>query len=216
MKIDVLCSSADHPINPWIKRWIDGRQAEHDVTLLRKMNQLTGGDLLFLVSCAEMIPADMRNRYGSCVVLHASNLPKGRGWSPYIWSIIEGAQTITVSAIEAEDEVDSGAIWAKKSFEVAAHELYDEINESLFAVELDLMGQVIEMVERGLTPTPQPDSKATYYRRRTPADSELDPSQSISDLFNKVRVCDPNRYPAYFKLHGHVYSVCLKKVQRDE
>lgn len=216
MKIDVLCSSVDHPINSWIERWIEDRQANHDISLLRRKNQLTCGGILFLVSCTEIIPAEIRKLYGSCVVLHASDLPKGRGWSPYIWSLLEGAHTITVSAINAEDQVDSGAIWAKKSFEVSAHELYCEINESLFAAELDLMEQVIDMVERGLRPTPQPDSQATYYRRRTPADSELDPNKSIAELFRKIRVCDPDRYPAFFKLHGHVYSINLKKVQKDE
>ena len=37
------------------------------------------------------------------------------------------------------------------------------------------------MVERGETPVPQPDTEASYYPRRTPADSEPDPGKSISE-----------------------------------
>lgn len=216
MKIDVLCSSEDHPINVCLMAWARERKNEHELTLLRRKEQLTSGDILFMVSCTEIIPKDSRDLYGQCVVLHASDLPKGRGWSPHIWSILQGATTITVSAINAEDQIDSGAVWAKKSFEVARHELYDEINTSLFKAEIALLDHVIDMVERGESPQPQANEEASYYPRRTPADSELDPNISIAEQFDRIRVCDPDRYPAYFRIQGHVYTVYLKKVQSDE
>jgi len=48
-----------------------------------------------------------------------------------------------------------------------------------------------------------------YYRQRTPNDSELDPEYSISSQLNLLRVCDPNRYPAYFYQNGQKYLVTL-------
>lgn len=216
MKIDLLCSSEDHPINSWLKAWVRKHEDEHEVALLRRTDQLTSGDILFLISCTEIIPQDLRNLYAQCVVLHASDLPKGRGWSPHIWSILEGATMITVSAINAEDQIDSGAVWAKKSFEVARHELYDEINISLFKAELELLDHVINMVEMGELPNPQSTDSASYYPRRTPADSELDPDASIAKQFDKIRICDPDRYPAYFQMQGYIYAVHLRKVRRDE
>ena len=77
---------------------------------------LAGGEILFLVSCNEIIGKDVRDRYMATLVIHASDLPKGRGWSPHIWQIIEGKKEIMVSLLEAEDAVDSGAIWAKKAW----------------------------------------------------------------------------------------------------
>lgn len=189
---------------------------QHEVRVLRNKDQLKSGDILFLISCTEMIPAELRAHYGQCIVLHASDLPKGRGWSPQVWAILEGARTITVSAINAEERIDSGDIWAKKSFDVAPHELYDEINASLFKTEIALLDQVIGMVEKGDAPRPQPDEEASYYPRRTPRDSELDPRLSIAEQFDKIRISDPDRYPAFFEMHGAVFSVSLKKVQSDE
>lgn len=216
MKIDLLCSSEDHPINPWLVTWAGKCARHHEVRILRRKDQLTSGDMLFLISCIEMIPAELRALYGRCVVLHASDLPRGRGWSPHVRAILEGAKGITVSAINAEDRIDSGDIWAKKTFDVAPHELYDEINASLFETQIALLDQVIGMVEKGDAPHPQPGEEATYYPRRTPRDSELDPSQSIAEQFDKIRVSDPDRYPAFFQMHGAVFSVSLRKVQSDE
>ncbi|MCL1630049.1 MULTISPECIES: formyltransferase family protein [Roseinatronobacter] len=216
MKIDLLCSSQDHPINPWLVRWREERAQQHEIRIVRSRDQLKSGDILFLISCAEMIPEKLRTLYGNCVVLHASDLPKGRGWSPHVWAILEGARIITVSAINAEDRVDSGDIWAKKTFNVAPNELYNEINASLFEAEITLMDQVIRMVENSDAPHPQPDEEATYYPRRTPRDSKLDPSLSIAEQFDKIRVSDPNRFPAFFEMHGTVFSIKLTRVESDD
>ena len=216
MKIDLLCSSENHPINPWLKEWAKRHETQHIVRLLHNKNHLQSGDILFLISCTEVISKQLRNSYRSSIVLHASNLPNGRGWSPHIWQILNGARTITVSAINAEDKIDSGDIWAKKTFNVAPDELHDEINLSLFQTELSLLDQVVEMVEKGHQPHPQPDEEATYFPRRTPDDSRIDPYRSIADQFNKIRISDPSRFPAFFELHGSIYTLNVKKVERDE
>ena len=216
MKIDLLCSSESHPINAWLVDWMASQANEHDVRLLRTKAELASGDVLFLISCTEVISKKERDAYRHCIVLHASDLPKGRGWSPHIWSILEGKSEIVVSAINAEDKVDSGAVWAKKRFQVAPHALYDEINQSLFMVEIALLNKVLAMVQAGEKPQPQPDKEPTYYPRRTAADSELDPDASIAAQFDKLRVADPDRYPAFVRLHGHVYAVSLRKVRSDD
>lgn len=115
--------------------------------------------------------------------------------------------------LDAEDSVDTGAIWAKRTFEVPDHALHDEIHERLFETELALMNDALLMVERGKTPTPQPaDISPSYYPKRSPADSEISPAQPLSELFNIIRVMDPHRYPAFFQLHGHTYTIEIKKV----
>ena len=68
---------------------------------------------------------------------HASDLPKGRGWSPHIWQVLEGKQEIRVSLLEAEDAVDSGAIWHQNKLVIPQSALWDEVNEALFDAELN-------------------------------------------------------------------------------
>src|SRR5690554_2181102 len=102
MKITILCTSREHPVNDWLYRWKE-KQQQHSVSICRDRQELPGGDLLFLVSCSQIVDAQARRKYRYTLVLHASDLPKGRGWSPHIWKLIEGAKSITVSLLEAED-----------------------------------------------------------------------------------------------------------------
>jgi methionyl-tRNA formyltransferase len=210
MKVSVLCSSTAHPVYPRLEQWVRRAEPDHEVELVRQKAELTGGDVLFLISCHEIISIGDRQKYGTTLVIHASDLPEGRGWSPHIWQILEGKNRIVVSLIEAQDPVDTGAIWAQRYLMLEGHELSDEINERLFAIELELMDHALETIGSG-KPTPQDDRPPSYYRRRTPEDSRLDPSRSIAEQFDLLRVADPQRFPAFFDLRGHRYLVRIEK-----
>ncbi|MFD2190059.1 formyltransferase family protein [Pistricoccus aurantiacus] len=217
MKISVLCTSAEHPVNTWLRQWTESRHQAHDIVICRDKAELPGGDILFLVSCSQLIQETTRRLYRHALVLHASDLPKGRGWSPYIWELLEGAEGITVSLLDAEDKVDSGAVWAKRHLSIPCHALNDEIHAALFEAEIDLMDDAIALIADGCSPTPQDhEIEPSYYRKRTPADSEIDPSLPLQTLFNQLRLMDPERYPAFFHLHGHKYTIVLKKVSSDD
>ena len=40
-------------------------------------------------------------------MIHESDLPHGKGWSPIQWQILEGSDSITITLLDAEDKVDS-------------------------------------------------------------------------------------------------------------
>lgn len=212
MRISLLCSDEQHPVNEHLRCWITKRQEAHHIELVRNKKDLSGGDILFLISCSEIIGATDRSAYRASLVLHASDLPLGRGWSPHIWQIIGGGEEITLTMLEAEDKVDSGRIWKKISFAIPKHALWDEINERLFAAEIELIDLAVQEFSN-ITPMEQDtDILPTYYPRRTPADSQIDPGHSIASQFDKLRVCDPHRFPAFFELHGKKYKIVLEKL----
>jgi methionyl-tRNA formyltransferase len=210
LKISVLCSDESHPIFPLLRAWVARQREFHDVSLETKSRNLPGGDVLFLVSCHELIPPSLRAKYAKTLVLHASDLPRGRGWSPHVWAVLENQSHITVSLLEADDPPDTGAIWAKAGFDLEGHELYDEINAKLFDIELRLMDTAIRDFGH-VKPLSQVELEASYYRRRVPEDSKIDTGQPIDKQFDLLRVCDPQRYPAYFEKNGHIYEIILRK-----
>lgn len=212
MRISLLCSDEQHPVNDHLKRWISVQQGVHKVELVRRKSELSGGDILFLISCSEIVGPTDRSAYRATLVLHASDLPRGRGWSPHIWQLIEGADEIILSLLEAEDKVDSGRIWKKLKFSVPKHALWDEINERLFEAEIELIDFAVSEFEQALPTMQDPTIDPSYYPQRTPADSQIDASQSISSQFDRIRVCDPNRFPAFFELRGKKYKLILEKI----
>ena len=215
MRISVICSDAVHPINSHLENWAAKQSGKSIVEIVRRKRELQGGDILFLVSCTELLTTADLQAYRVVLVLHASDLPDGRGWSPHIWQIIGGGEKIVLTLLEASEPVDSGRIWKKTTIPVPRHALWDEINELLFAAEIELMDFAIERCGL-IAPIDQPDGSAgTYYARRTPQDSRLDIEKSISDQFDLMRVCDPNRFPAFFEIHGHRYAIRLEKINES-
>jgi methionyl-tRNA formyltransferase len=215
MKITLLCSDIKHPVNEYLTTWMNGQKGVHEVELLQGKDELTGGDILFLVSCSEIIDAKVRDDYSATLVLHASDLPKGRGWSPHIWEIVNGAEAISLSLIEAEDKVDSGKIWKKLSLPVPKHALWNEINQLLFEAEVELINYAVENFSTAFPIQQKAVDDASYYPKRTPADSRIDVKKSIAEQFDLIRVCDPNRFPAYFEHLGIRYTLKLEKTHEQ-
>lgn len=209
MHITILTSDTKHPIYPRLQTWAAECKAA-EVRIVLRPQEAEGGDYLFLISCKDIVGADIRVRYRHTLVIHASALPKGRGWSPLAWSVLAGASEITVSLINAEDKVDTGAIWAQRCFNLEGHELFPEISQRLFDIEVELMDHAIKC-DREIVPEVQPDSGESYYGRRTPKDSRLDPNKTIAEQFDLMRICDDLRYPAFFDYRGHRYELRLTK-----
>lgn len=213
MKVTVLMSDACHPVVPVIEDWAGEMGAcGFDVTTLYDKAQLSGGDILFLISFGEILEKRFRDKFGSTMVVHASDLPAGKGWSPHIWQIIEGASNIVVSLIEAEDYVDSGRVVAKTEFDLRGDELIEEINQRLFTAETALMTFALKNY-KDLEPVPQPDRPSSSYPRRSPEDSRLDPDKTILEQFNLLRIVDNERYPAFFEVAGCKYRLKIEKVR---
>lgn len=212
MKITILTSAQNHPVHPFLKKWTNDRSVNHDIRIIADKNKAEGGDFLFLIACPQIVESEIRNRYRHSLVVHASDLPEGRGWSPYVWQILEGKNTITVSLLEAENEVDTGRIWIKKQMHLRGHELSNEIQDLLSEITVELMNDAVDN-ETKISPEPQKDETITYYRKRTPEDSLLDIDESIRSQINLLRVCDPDRYPAYFDYLGQRYKIKLEKIK---
>jgi len=215
MKISVLCTDPQHPVIKSLHTWIEGMssQGPRAKLVFDKVN-LQGGDILFLVSCGQMIRDAERAKYKVTLVLHASDLPNGRGWSPHIWSILAGANQITVSLLEARDPVDTGAIWLKTKFSLEGHELLPEINAKLFEAELSLMTQAVEQFET-IEPTEQINNPGPYMPKRSPKDSQLDPNKTIAEQFDLLRVVDSQRYPAFVQYRGREYLIKIEKIEDE-
>lgn len=215
MKITLLCSDTNHPVNAYLRAWMNTQQGLHEVELVQRKIELAGGDMLFLISCSEIIDAKVRDKYSATLVLHASDLPKGRGWSPHIWDIINGAEAITLSLLEAEEKVDSGRIWQKRNIPIPKHALWDEINQQLFEAEVELINFAVQNFGKATPVIQQITDDASYYPKRTPADSRIEVNKSIAEQFDLIRTCDPNRFPAFFEYLGIRYTLKLEKTHEQ-
>jgi len=211
MKITILNTSKNHPINSWLNCWIDKYNGKHEIKLIRSKIDIDSGDILFLISCSDIIFKSDREKFNKTLLIHASDLPKGRGWSPHIWSIINGEEKITLSLLEAADKIDSGDIWKKIKITIPNTALYEEINKLIFSAELELMDFAIENFLR-IIPYEQPAIEPSYYSKRMPQDSEINIYKSIDEQFDLIRVSDEKRFPAFFYKNGQKFKLKIEKM----
>ena len=144
MDITIICSDKQHKIFPYLEKWVTKNSKNYNISLVTKSKEITKGDILFLISCIEIIKVDIRKRFKHTLVIHESDLPDGKGWSPLIWQIINGRNTIPISLFDAKDKIDSGDIWKKTYVKLEDHEITNEINFKIFTAKIKLMDFAIK------------------------------------------------------------------------
>ena len=67
-----------------------------------------------------------------------------------------------------------------------------------------------ELKTNNLVRTQQDELSATEYNIiRTPKDSELDPSKPLLNLYDFIRSCDSEAYPAFFYIENEKINIKL-------
>ncbi len=195
MKIQLLSSDTDSWIVPY------GEKLQNELILLghtcnyifTELEVVEGDVLVFL--CYEKIFKSLDlNKHN--LVIHESDLPNGRGMSPLTWQILEGKNRITITLLEASNGIDEGDIYEQSVLDFNGTELNQDLKHKQGEATINLVLNFIKNF---------PNNKgrrqsgiSTYYKRRTNKDSELDIKKSIEEQFNLLRVCDNERYPAFF------------------
>lgn len=169
-------------------------------------------DILFILSYHTIIDEIYLKPHKHNIVIHASDLPKGKGWAPMFWQILEGKNAIVFSMFEASSGMDSGDIYYKATLHLNGYELHDELREkqALFIEKMCL--HFLEHYDKYKVATKQV-GKESFYAKRGPKDSQLDINRSIKEQFNLLRVVDNEAYPAFFEIDGHRY---ILKIYQDE
>ncbi|MDP3511298.1 MAG: hypothetical protein Q8S20_01005 [Sulfuritalea sp.] len=206
----------DNPswILPWGKDLVEQLCAAGDsAALVTRQEEVPEGAVAFYLGCLRITPPEVLARNHRNLVVHASDLPQGRGFSPLTYQIMEGLNHIPVCLLDAVEAVDSGPVVYREWIDYAGHELIGELRQKLGVMTVELcrrfMGEPAPP-----SGVPQRGEPSTYQRRR-PADSALDPSQTIAEQFNLLRTVDNDNYPAYFDLYGHRYVIRIEKMEKS-
>ena len=131
-----------------------------------------------------------------CVCLHPSPLPKYRGGSPIQNQIIRGEKMSAVTLFYMTEGVDAGDIVLQEeiSFEGHLQDILNRMTET--GIRLTK-----KMLDGKLEATAQDESKATFFKRRQPQQSELKAedfcNKSSEELYDFIRALE-DPYPNAF------------------
>ncbi|PBJ24178.1 Bifunctional polymyxin resistance protein ArnA [Pseudomonas sp. ACN8] len=130
--------------------------------------------------------------------LHGSLLPRYRGRAPVNWVLVNGETETGVTLHRMVKRADAGAIVAQQKVAIERSDTALSLHGKLRTAAADLLRDTLPALLQGKTSeTPQDESRATVFGRRTPADGNLVWARPAKELFNLVRaVTQP--YPGAF------------------
>ncbi|MBP1993970.1 formyltransferase family protein [Paenibacillus eucommiae] len=199
-------------INTYMPQWIEALEpSTREVDWVHDAAQMKHGDIAFYLGCEQIVTRQQLDLHTHNLVVHASDLPQGKGWSPLTWKILQGEHRIPVVLFEAAEQVDSGPVYLKHTMEFAGHELLGELRAVLAATTLKLCSEFIGRYPAIVKEAQEQQGEASFYPKRTPQDSRLNPESSIQEQFALFRVADNERYPCFFELGGETYILKIEK-----
>lgn len=211
-----LLSDRGSWLNDYLPELIQALWAKgHAVRWIHSPTQLVAGDVCLLLSCSRLLSSNQLDLHRHNLVVHESDLPLGQGWSPMTWQILEGTSCIPITLFEATAKLDAGPIYLQKQIELTGQELVDEWRAIQAQATLELCLAWIDRYKDIVAAARPQTGEPSHYRRRRPADSQLDPERSLVDQFNLLRVVDNQKYPAFFDYRGRSFRIHILRKDGD-
>lgn len=189
---------------PWNRRHFDERlrRLPGEWHFIGSPDQLTAAAVralkpryIFFLHWSWKVPDDVVQET-ECVCFHMTDVPFGRGGSPLQNLIIRGHRETKLTALRMTSELDAGPVYLKEPLSLEGNA------EEILMRASRLSTHMIETIVRK---QPQPEPQAgpvTTFKRRKPAESEIPPLSSLTQLHDFLRMLDADGYPKAFIEHN--------------
>lgn len=181
----------------------------HDCVYVFSKMEIPEGDICFLLSCSSLIKDEILKRNRNNIVVHASDLPAGKGFSPLQWQILQGNNEIVLTLFEAVSEVDAGPYYFKKKIDFKGDELYDDLRSKLGEIVIDMCIEFVE--EYDSIHAKLQFGKETFFRKRSVEDDKIDVNKTIAEQFNLFRIADNENHPLWFYYKNRKFYLKIYK-----
>jgi len=134
--------------------------------------------------------------------LHGSLLPRYRGRAPVNWALLKGESETGVTLHKMVKRPDAGEIVGQLAVPISSDDIALTLHAKVRDAAKVLLTDVLPKIKQGnVTLTPQDESQASYFGRRTAADGEIHWHKSATEINNLIRaVTEP--YPGAFTYLG--------------
>tara|TARA_B100001059_G_scaffold102681_1_gene102433 strand:+ start:14502 stop:15260 length:759 start_codon:yes stop_codon:yes gene_type:complete len=150
--------------------------------------------------------------------VHPTLLPKYRGYrsGPYIIMNSEKFSGVTIHKITSE--MDKGDILIQRKFSISKFDTTKSMIRKTNEIEGKLLDEALKMImNKKIKLIKQDESlSSTYNYIREPKDSLIDPNKSIVELYDFIRSCDYENYPAFFHIEGQKVLIKLSREKKKD
>jgi methionyl-tRNA formyltransferase len=183
---------------------------------LANLGASIAGRLCLSAGFGYIFPPEFISAARLCLNVHGTLLPMYRGARTLNWVIEEGETESGVTVHRVDAGVDTGPILLQRAFPVSRFDTGASLYRKTLEFEPGVVLEAMSLLEAGnATFRPQP-ADARQHPNRTPEHSRIDPSRPLTELYDKIRAADPERYPAHFYLDGEKVCIRLWRPDRRE
>ncbi len=170
-------------------------------------------DLILLVSFGQLLKSEILSlpRCG-CVNIHPSPLPRYRGASPVVQTILQREPATDICFMQMETGLDSGPVYARIPVKLTGDEYADELERALAELAADHLDDILTDIAAGtLAPIAQ-SGESTYCTKIAKAAGEIDWRRDAADIFAQIRAYHP--WPGAFSWEVTGNAPCRLTINR--
>ena len=158
---------------------------------LAKLKQLNP-DFILLVSFGQILKQEILTlpKFG-CVNIHPSPLPRYRGASPIVQTILNRDSSTAVCFTEMEKTLDSGKIYYSFPVELTGAEYTGELEKALSAAAAEKMEEVLTKIADGTLPGTPQCGDISYCGKISKNDCLINWNKDALEIDAMIRAYDP-------------------------
>lgn len=151
--------------------------------------------------------------YG-CINVHASLLPKYRGASPIVASILNGEKETGITIMYMDEGIDTGNIIMSRSIEIEDNDNSLSLSNKLSLLGANLLIDTLPKIFEGENfDIPQDNEEATYVGMLKREDEHIDFNSSVENIKNQVRAFSPEPY-AFINIDDTEYKISEVEIKK--
>jgi methionyl-tRNA formyltransferase len=173
-------------------------------------------DVILSINYLFIIDSDLiRSARKYAINFHGSLLPKYRGRTPHVWSIINNEKETGITAHVITEECDKGGIVYQEKIQISPDTTGGILSEHFFTLYPLIIKKVVSMIENDqIVLVEQDETMATWFGKRTPEDGEINWNWQKERIYNWVRA-QSNPYPGAFTYYKNS-KVIIHKIEYSD
>jgi methionyl-tRNA formyltransferase len=170
-------------------------------------------DLVILWSYKKIIPNLSGKK--NIILFHSTDLPKGKGWAPIYYTIIQKNEYFTITGILADEKVDAGNVIVKARFKIKDNYTAEHLRGWDKEISIMLIKEILARFEGKKLEGIRQTGKDSFYKKRSPEDNEISPDVKVADIIDHLRACERS-HSAYFIYNDIKYFIYIEPAEKPD
>ena len=174
------------------------------VELFKNHKSVKKCDILFILGCKKILKNELLKKNKLNLVIHESELPKGKGMSPVSNQLLTGKKKIICTMFIATERVDSGPIILRDKFVIGKLDLYEDWREKQAKTTIRMCSRLLKtkkinfQVQKG---------RPTFFSKLVKEKFKIDPKKTIISQIHKLQAADFKKFRPYFKFKKKIFYI---------